>query len=50
MGFDKSRGSNYAERLKAGEDGTQEYCVSGRRGSGRCDRLGRLNRLDPMVG
>ena len=29
-GFDKSggsRGSNYAERLKAGEDCSQEYCV-----------------------
>ena len=27
VGFDKSRGSNYDGRLKAGEDCTQEYCV-----------------------
>ncbi len=27
MGFDKSGGSNYAERLKAGEDCTKGYCV-----------------------
>ena len=49
-GFDKSRGSNYSERLKAGENCTEEYCGSGRRGPGRYDRLRKMDRLNPMVG
>ena len=41
---DKSRGSNYAERLKAGEEWTEENCGEWAPRSGQCDRL------NPMVG